>query len=188
MYQLMDPDFIGLIFSVFQQEGSEKVISLKKKTLYENSEQQLQSLFHLVFQFANASMICFQSEDSSGSVCSKEIPIHITPQSSDNNVCLKVALVFYIFCLASLLTELHLDTRPQPRYPKSCTVRRRNSTNILKLQTLSAHSTIKQVMNYITNLELKFLFPINFLFISHSLFIFVLLLRPNTNCTELLPH
>jgi len=41
MYQLMDPDFIGLIFSVFQQEGSEKVISLKKKTLYENSEQQL---------------------------------------------------------------------------------------------------------------------------------------------------
>jgi len=56
MYQLMDPDFIGLIFSVFQQERSEK--------------------------FANVSMICFQSEDNGGSVCSKEIPIHIAPQKS----------------------------------------------------------------------------------------------------------
>jgi len=63
MYQLMDPDFIGLIFSVFQQEGSDK--------------------------FANASIICFQSEEGGGSVSSKEIPIHFTPHSSDSNLCLK---------------------------------------------------------------------------------------------------
>ena len=46
-----------------------------------------------VFQFANVSMICFQSEDNGGSVCSKEIPIHIAPQKSDSDLCLKVLII-----------------------------------------------------------------------------------------------
>nr|CAH0102439.1 unnamed protein product [Daphnia galeata] len=50
-YQAMDPDFIGIIFSVFQQESNEK--------------------------FAHSSLICFQAVDVDGILSSKEIPVNI---------------------------------------------------------------------------------------------------------------
>ncbi|EFX67279.1 hypothetical protein DAPPUDRAFT_229214 [Daphnia pulex] len=54
-YQAMDPDFIGLIFSVFQQEANEK--------------------------FANSSMICFQAVDVDGILSSRDIAVNIVPQN-----------------------------------------------------------------------------------------------------------
>lgn len=62
-YQAMDPDFIGLIFSVFQQETNEK--------------------------FASASMICFQSEEINGNLERKEILVHINPPSITSQHCLQ---------------------------------------------------------------------------------------------------
>lgn len=62
-YQAMDPDFIGLIFSVFQQEANEK--------------------------FANASVICFQAVIDDGILSSKEITVNITSQTTTTEHCLK---------------------------------------------------------------------------------------------------
>ncbi|XP_057379659.1 lys-63-specific deubiquitinase BRCC36-like [Daphnia carinata] len=52
-YQAMDPDFIGLIFSVFQQEDNEK--------------------------FANSSLVCFQAVNVDGVLRSREILLSISP-------------------------------------------------------------------------------------------------------------
>ncbi|KAI9552521.1 hypothetical protein GHT06_022887 [Daphnia sinensis] len=55
-YQAMDPDFVGLILSVFQQENNEK--------------------------FANSSLICFQAVNIDGVLTSREIVLSISPSGS----------------------------------------------------------------------------------------------------------
>ncbi|KAK4037363.1 hypothetical protein OUZ56_029400 [Daphnia magna] len=55
-YQAMDPDFVGLILSVFQQENNEK--------------------------FANSSLICFQAVNIDGVLRSREIVLSISPPES----------------------------------------------------------------------------------------------------------
>ena len=66
-------------------------------------------------QFARASMICFQSEESNGQLASKEILVHITPQTVLNEHCLKVTKLSVKFGMENVMNEL-LTPSPSCRH------------------------------------------------------------------------
>jgi len=83
-YQVMDPDFVGLIFSVFPHQQSDK--------------------------FAGVTMICFQTMEDRGRLECKELRVDITSKNKINEYCLK-ALVEIPRALCSEERQLYQDAQ-----------------------------------------------------------------------------